>query len=194
MGWSRVVTAFSLHACMAVACAIAAGLRGYWVLPRYWQQAAGWALIAVLDGVQAYFNVWELQPFLYAQGAAISIGLVLASTGRACGWWYGLGSFSALGCGAAINALVWLDGLGPRLSAGVAFGFVQVVALGACLYAAKRARHGRADWWIAIPVMASLASGAASAISWGLGGTMRGAVWADILAMGVVLLRYAARA
>ena len=191
------MSAFSLHACMAVACAIAAGLRGYWVLPRYWQQMAGWSLIAVLDGVQAYFNLWAVQPFLYALGAAISLGLVMASTGRAWSWWWrwAVGLWSvAFGVGAAINALVWLDGKGPRLSAGVAFGAVQAMALGACLYAAKRAKRSRADWWVAIPVMGSLASGAAAAISWSLGGTMRGAVWADIAAMGVVLLRYCARA
>lgn len=188
---------FVAHAVLALLCAFAAGLRGYWVLPRYWQQMAGWALIAVLDGVQAYFNLWAVQPFLYAFGAAISLGLVMASTGRAWSWWWrwaiGLGA-GALVAGAAINALMWLDGKGQRLSAGVAFGAVQAFALGACLYLAKRARPGRADWWVAIPVIGSLGANAASSVIWGLGGSMAGAVWGDLIAMGVVLLRYAARA
>ena len=187
-----------IHTIAAAGLTCAAGLRAAMLDRRDAVIAAGWLAVVAADVAIAVYPGWPVQPHAVGLMCASSWALVRAYLGDSSPLTPTAGGLSAAGFGAALNALLMSRPAWVSLGlASVAYALATASALIAGIVEIGRAKaRGElyADWVSASIVLATLAANLGGWIVWGLGGTYRGSVWVDIVAMALLFVRLCTRA
>lgn len=186
---------------VALTCALAFGVAYKTKQMRYWGQFAGWAAIATAGCLQSVADgTVVLQALVFSSAAFGCVAIVLheaffflktefALSLLVCAALaFAVGSIACL-----ITAVVAEENV--RIAFGISCALIQSFALGCSLLIVRTdpLPVEVRDWWIVLPIVASLLADVISSVFWAVGQSMRGAVLVGIAAMAVCSGRYLMR-